>query len=102
MTDQYEPVTAADLKPGDEVEVVFRAILGPSDVLNIQNGCWAYQIDGSTIRRKVRPISVGDRVKDGNGDCGTVLCLHGGDAWVSWDDDERTTWGIANLTRVTP
>jgi hypothetical protein len=109
MTDQYEPVTASDLKPGDEVEVVFSGIV-KDDGLHIgsygrENIPIMFRADDAhTIRRKSRPISVGDRVTDEIAEIGTVEGVMGKWAWVRWHNESFgfSTQPVSDLTRVTP
>jgi hypothetical protein len=113
MTDDYEPVTASDLKDGDEGEIVFKfrvADDGPLTEIYVMPGYYPIASVGSkvvscahTIRRKVRPIGAGDRVKHLNGANAEVRCIDGNDAWVVYDGSgTRATWALSDLTRVTP
>jgi hypothetical protein len=109
MTDDYEPVTASDLKPGDEVEVVFRGEvreLGCTSVrIKTTTGDLVYLNGANAIRRKSRPIGVGDRVANQFGDSGEVLAINAevGMAWVRWSSHANHSLSpLSDLTRVTP
>jgi hypothetical protein len=102
MTDQYEPVTAADLRPGDEVEVVFRGVYAKESYgfipfMSTSPVPWL-----QSIRRKSRPISVGDRVAHRHGAEGQVLGIDGDYIWILYRANDYTTWKLSDLTRVTP
>lgn len=118
MTDDYEPVTASDLKDGDEGEIVFKfrvADDGPLTEIYVMPGYYLIASVGSkvvscahTIRRKVRPIGVGDKVIVTPGGFNTgsrmgarVVCVDGERAWLR-DDTFHFTEELSNLTRVTP
>jgi hypothetical protein len=105
MIDDYKPVTASDLKPGDEVEVVFRGRVTEYGDLSLNPSHSLPKGDfqaAHTIRRKSRPIGVGDRVQYGGGKSGEVLAARGQRAWVMYDDSAEALVNLSDLTRVTP
>jgi hypothetical protein len=106
MTDDYEPVTASDLKPGDEVEVVLRGVISERGFFRTEKSEYLYGPatveTAHTIRRKVRPIGVGDMVHDGDRDTGEVKGINGDLAWVQWKFAGHEIQRQNTLTRVTP
>ena len=99
----------ANVLAGDEVEVTFKGFIGEGGVFKMIDATRAERLweglaaPARTIRRKVRPIGVGDRVKLVNGAEAEVRCVDGNDAWVVYyGSGARATWALSNLTRVTP
>jgi hypothetical protein len=105
MTDDYEPVTAGDLKPGDEVDLVLRGVIEQGGCFRTEKSQYLYGTAtigaAHTIRRKSRPIGVGDRVAWAHGENGSVLCVDDGEAWVKFGS-YRAPILLSELTRMTP
>lgn len=86
------------LAPGQRVRVTFEGEVRRSarGTLSVTHMGWIHsfgveEVDNPTlhIERIEEPLKVGDRVRDSDGDEGTIRAVHDDDMWVFWDKARR-------------